>query len=87
MNLPAITRRIRGCESEVPAQLVLEYAIAEAVAAEREACAKVAEGFDFNSRPEIEPPKTLPRYVAAEIRKRSNVELTGDGQLHRPASE
>ena len=36
MNFAAITRRIRQCESEVPAQLVLEYAIKEAVEAERE---------------------------------------------------
>lgn len=36
MNFAAITRRIRRCESEVPAQLVLEYAINEAVANERE---------------------------------------------------
>jgi hypothetical protein len=40
MNFPAITRRIRQCESDVAAQLVLEYAIleyaiAEAVTAER----------------------------------------------------
>ncbi len=41
MNFAAITRRIRRCESEVPAQLVLEYAIKEAVEAEREACAKL----------------------------------------------
>lgn len=43
MNFGAIVRRIRRCESEVPAQLVLEYAIREAVAAEREACAKACE--------------------------------------------
>ena len=43
MNFAAITRRIRRCESEVPAQLVLEYAIAQAVAAEREECAKYVE--------------------------------------------
>lgn len=43
MNFAAITRRIRRCESEVPAQLVLEYAIKEAVEAEREACAKLCE--------------------------------------------
>lgn len=39
---------------------------------EREECAKVAETFDFNERQEIEPPRTLPRYVAAAIRERSN---------------
>lgn len=39
---------------------------------EREACAKVAECFDFNERPEIGKPRTLPRYVAAAIRERSN---------------
>ena len=43
MNFAAITRRIRRCESEVPAQLVLEYAIKEAVETEREACAKLCE--------------------------------------------
>jgi hypothetical protein len=36
MNLVATTRRIRNCESEVPAQLVLEYTIMGAVEAERE---------------------------------------------------
>ncbi len=45
MNFPAITRRIRRCESEVPAQLVLEYAISQAVAAEREECAKRVEKY------------------------------------------
>jgi hypothetical protein len=44
MNFAAITRRIRRCESEVPAQLVLEYAIKEAIEAEREACAQLCEG-------------------------------------------
>ena len=39
---------------------------------EREACAMVAENFDFNDRQEIEPPRNLPRYVATAIRKRSN---------------
>ena len=34
---------------------------------EREACAKVAEDFDFNQRPEIDPPRGLPRYVAQSI--------------------
>lgn len=42
------------------------------VLAEREACAKACEDFDFNKREEIEPPRTLPRYCAAAIRKRSN---------------
>jgi len=42
MTLPAITRRIRRCESDVPAQLVLEYAIAEAVEVEREAIIALA---------------------------------------------
>lgn len=43
-----------------------------AVFAEREACAKVCEDFDFSKRCEIEPPKTLPRYLAAAIRMSSN---------------
>ena len=47
------------------------------VLAEREACAKACEDFDFNKREEIEPPRTLPRYCAAAIRKRSNAELRG----------
>jgi len=48
-------------------------AIDAAVTAEREACAKVCEDFDFNTREEIEPPKTLPKYCASAIRMRSNV--------------
>lgn len=48
----------------------------QAAAAEREACAKACEDFDFNKREEIEPPRTLPRYCAAAIRKRSNVKYT-----------
>jgi len=40
MNFAAITRRIRRCESDVPAQIVLEHVIREAVTAEREACAE-----------------------------------------------
>ena len=43
MSYLTITRRIRACESEVPAQLVLEYAIRRAVEEERERCAKVCE--------------------------------------------
>jgi hypothetical protein len=74
VNFAAITRRIRRCESEVPAQLVLEYAIAEAVAAEREACAKVCEdrplGTTFSSA----------EACAAAIRARSNAELKGAAQ-------
>lgn len=41
---------------------------------EREACAKVCEDFDFNKREEIEPPRTLPRYLAAAIRTRQSGE-------------
>lgn len=43
-----------------------------ATMAEREACAKVAEAFDYNERPEIDPPRSLPRYVAQAIRMRTN---------------
>lgn len=39
MNYAAITRRIRRCENEEAAQIVLEHAIKE----EREACARVCE--------------------------------------------
>ena len=40
MNLLSIMRRIRRCESEVPARLVLEHAIKSAVEADRESRAK-----------------------------------------------
>lgn len=54
-----------------------ELAIQDAVRTEREACAKVAEKFNFNDRAEIEPPRTMPKYVAQAIRTRSNAEITG----------
>ena len=57
----------------VALQRVANEAGQECVAAEREACAKVCEEFDFNKREEIESPWTLPRYCAAAIRMRSNV--------------
>ncbi len=41
IELISTLRRIRACENEVAAQLVLEYFIAEKIAAERERCAKV----------------------------------------------
>lgn len=51
MHYGVITRRIRRCESETPAQLVLEHAINEAILAEREACAELCEdncaGYDY----------------------------------------
>ena len=53
--------------------------VEEMVLAEREACAKVCENFDFNQRHEIPPPRTLPRFCAAAIRMRSNVMCTPDG--------
>lgn len=65
MELIAALRKIRACEGETAAQLVLEYAIAEAVAAEREACAKVCENM----------PSTVstPYECAEDIRARSNL--------------
>lgn len=42
MTSLARVRRIRACEGEAAAQLVLEYTIAEAVKEEREACAEKA---------------------------------------------
>ena len=47
-------------------------AVARMIEEEREACAKTCEDFDFNKREEIEPPRTLPRYLARAIRMRSN---------------
>jgi hypothetical protein len=41
MNLLSALRKIRACEGEAAAQLVLEHLIAEHVAAELEACVKV----------------------------------------------
>ena len=68
MNFAAITRRIRRCESDVPAQIVLEHAIREAVAAERETCAKVCDAryMGDNNREDMEA-----RRCAAAIRDRS----------------
>ena len=43
MNYVSITKLIRFCERETPAQLLLEYAINEAIIAEREACALVCD--------------------------------------------
>lgn len=47
MNFGSITRRIRRCENEAAAQVVFEHAIATAIAdaikAEREACAVMCE--------------------------------------------
>jgi len=43
-----------------------------AILAEREACASVCDEFDFNAREEIAAPRTLPGYLAAAIRMRSN---------------
>lgn len=51
-------------------QLFFESGWRAAVLFEREECAKVAEDFDFNQRPDIEPPRTLPKYVAKAIRER-----------------
>ena len=38
MELVATTRRMRACEGDAAAQLLLEYLIAEKVAAERDRC-------------------------------------------------
>ena len=67
MELIVALRKIRACEGETAAQLVLEYAIAEAVAAEREACAKVCDW--ERSTPER---GTVARYLGERIRERSN---------------
>lgn len=79
MNFAAITRRIRRCESEVPAQLVLEYAIKEAVEAEREACAKTIETWgaelcikDQDMQRLYVRQKVWREHYAAAIRERSN---------------
>lgn len=78
MDFAAITRRIRRYESEVPAQLVLEYAIKEAVEAEREACAKLCETAEvsINIAVWMGAKKALTAAtavgLATDIRKRSN---------------
>lgn len=69
-------------DMDVAAALKL-FQFGEAVAAaEREACAKVCEEFDFNKREEIGPPRTLPKYLAAAIRKRSNCKFRETVLLH-----
>ena len=75
MNFAAITRRIRRCESEVPAQLVLEYAIAQAVAAEREECAKYVELVrDDWVKADANTKACAADYLAHAIRTRPNFE-------------
>lgn len=70
MELIAALRKIRACEGEAAAQIVLEAVIAQAIATEREACAALAEehlyqGPDFGE-------------LAREIRKRSNANFSGE---------
>ncbi|PKO45740.1 MAG: hypothetical protein CVU31_11635 [Betaproteobacteria bacterium HGW-Betaproteobacteria-4] len=85
MNFGSINRRIRRCENEAAAQIVLEHAIAEAVAAEREACAKVCETaevpIDIDVWMGTKKALTAATAIglATEIRKRSNAggEATG----------
>lgn len=50
----------------------LQACVERLVAAEREACAKVCENFDFNNVIAIESPRTLTRYCAAAIRRRND---------------
>lgn len=76
MNFVAITRRIRRCESEVPAQLVLEHAISEAVKAEREACAQIAETPVSGEQDDIT--MEAKDRIADAIRKRSNAKVSGE---------
>lgn len=78
MNFGAINRRIRRCENEAAAQIVLEHAIADAVTAEREACAKVCEtaevAIDIDVWMGTKKALTAATAIglATEIRKRSN---------------
>ena len=48
MELIATTRRIRACEGEAAAQLLLEYLIAENVAAVRERCARLCVDYSLS---------------------------------------
>lgn len=56
MNLVSITRRIRRCENETSAQLVLEYAIADAIAKERQSIISLAaaQGWAMNNEDPFE---------------------------------
>ena len=68
MELISALRKIRGCEGDAAAQAVLEYAIGEAVLAEREACAQVCDA-------QADEPECQERaeYCADAIRMRSNI--------------
>lgn len=79
MNFGAIVRRIRRCESEAPAQLVLEHAIREAIQQEREACANVCKAqihklYDDDTLRFKEPVEIVNALALCEavIRARSN---------------
>ena len=54
---------------------------------EREACAKVCEGLEDCFADHLSNNAAVAALVCADkIRMRSNVELTGSGQVHRPES-
>ena len=92
MNFAAITRRIRQCESEVPAQLVLEYAIKEAVEAERERiCAAIKAEDDHCADGDYMMDSDDCIKVVRGTWERpdwngSNVEFSGGAPLHGAAS-
>lgn len=62
-----------------------------AVMVEREACAKTCEALELVFECKSAQPGYWPDQIAHKcaiaIRERSNVELTGSGQVHRPESE
>jgi len=65
MNLTTTLRKIRGCEGEVAAQVVLEYAINAAVEAERERCEEVANKMRVALAYVLEDDGLLPRATSA----------------------
>lgn len=80
MNFGAIVRRIRRCETEIPAQLVLEHALNEAATAEREACIAIVEKYKVpvgnSAAGEMACEWTMDalREIRDEMLKRSNAE-------------
>jgi hypothetical protein len=67
--VPAIGGALKMQEEAAAIMEAMTDAAQSAAMVEREACARVADGFNFNQRPDIDQPRTMARYIAAAIRK------------------
>jgi anthranilate phosphoribosyltransferase len=74
MELLQTLRRIRACEGDAAAQLLLEAYVMQEAALEREACAKVCDELFEGQFGAVHVASTR---CAAAIRARSNAEITG----------